>query len=56
MPVRLATATTSDVELVDSGGDASQAKKRFGVREDMVGHIVSFDGDEFVIEFVKDKR
>lgn len=56
LPVRLAKATTSDVELVDSGVDASQAKKTCGVRKGLVGHIASFEGDEFVVEFAKDKR
>lgn len=55
LPVRLVKATTNDVALVDSGGDASKATNTFGVREDVVGRVASFDGDEFVIEFVKDK-
>ncbi len=54
LKVRLVKATTSDTELVDSGGDASGAKNTFGVREDVVGRVTSFDGDEFIIEFVKD--
>lgn len=54
LKVRLVKATTSNTALVDSGGDASQAKNTFSVREDVVGHVTSFDGDEFVIEFVKD--
>ena len=54
LKVRLVRASTSDTELVDSGGDASGATNTFGVREDVVGRVTSFDGDEFVIEFVKD--
>ena len=54
LKTRLVKATTSDQQLVDSGGDASGAKNTFSVREDLVGKVTSFDGDEFVIEFVKD--
>ena len=56
LPVRLVQATTSNVELVESGGDASQAKNTFGVREDLVGRVVLFNGDEFIIEFTKAKN
>ena len=52
--VRLVIAKTDEPALVDSGGDASQAQNTFGVRENLVGRIASFDGDEFVIEFTKD--
>ena len=52
--VRLVIAKTDKPALVDSGEDASQAQNTFGVREDLVGRIGSFDGDEFVIEFTKD--
>ena len=54
-PIRLVKATTSDPELVDSGGDASKAKNTFSVREDVVGRVTSFDGNNFTIEFVRDE-
>ena len=55
LPIRLVKATTSDIKLVDSGGDASKAKNTFSVRDELVGRVTMFDGDEFVIEFVKDQ-
>jgi hypothetical protein len=55
MPIRLVKATTSDPELVDSGGDASEGKNTFSVREDVVGRVTSFDGDNFTIEFIRDE-
>ena len=51
--VRLVTARTDKTELVDSGEDASQVEKSFGVRDDVIGKVILFDGDEFVIEFVR---
>jgi len=49
LPVRLVIARTEATEIVDSGKDASQAPKTFGVREDLVGRVVAFDGDGFEI-------
>ena len=54
LPVRLVIARTDATDIVDSGQDASQAAKTFGVREDLVGKVVAFDGDHFEIEFVRD--
>lgn len=55
LPVRMVKATTSDPDLVDSGGDASEAKNTFSVRKDVIGRVTSFDGDNFTIEFVRDE-
>ena len=52
--VRLVIARTDETDIVDSGQDASQAAKTFGVREDLVGKVAVFDGDQFEIEFVRD--
>jgi hypothetical protein len=46
LPVRL-------VEVIDSGADASQVSKSFGVREDLIGRVVRFDGDQFEFEFTR---
>jgi len=54
LPVWLVIARTDATDIVDSGQDASQAAKTFGVREDLVGKVVTFDGDHFEIEFVRD--
>jgi len=55
LPVRLVIARTDATDIVDSGQDASQATKTFGVREDLVGKVVAFDDDHFEIEFVRDR-
>jgi len=52
-PVRYLAAKAEDPDLIDKGPDASKVKKTFSVRPDLVGKIVSFDGDNFSIEFVK---
>ena len=53
MPVRLVIARTKQTEVVDSGGGAQSVDKTFGVREDLVGRVVTFDGDTFVVDFVR---
>ena len=51
LDVRLVIATTNDEAAVDRGDDASKLSNTFGVREDLVGKVILFDGDNFVIEF-----
>jgi hypothetical protein len=51
LPVRMVVAKTADTELVDQGHDASKVKKTFRVRDDVVGRVVSFDGDNYTLEF-----
>lgn len=51
LPVRMVVATTTDTETVDHGQDASKIKKTFHIREDMVGKVTEYDGDNFVIEY-----
>jgi hypothetical protein len=51
LPVRLVIATAESPEEVESVDDASKIKKTFSVREDLVGRVTSFDGDNFVIEY-----
>ncbi len=51
--MRLIVATTDETDAVDSGHDASKVKKTFHVRDDVVGKLVDFDGDHFVIDFRK---
>jgi len=50
-PVRMIIATTSETEAVENGQDASKIKKTFHIREDVVGRVSMFDGDNYVIEF-----
>ena len=51
LPVRLVIATAERPEEVEAVCDASKIKKKFSVREDVVGRVTSFDGDSFVIEY-----
>jgi hypothetical protein len=53
LSVRLVIARTTETDLVDSGHAASNAISTFGVREDLVGKVVTFDGDTFIIDFVR---
>jgi hypothetical protein len=53
-PVRLVIAKTDDRGTVDSGQDASKAKKEFYCRPEMIGRITHFDGDTFIIDFQRE--
>ena len=52
-PVRLVLASTDDAKHVESGKDASKIKKEFHVREELIGEVVEFDGDNYVLRFVQ---
>jgi hypothetical protein len=51
-PVRLVVARTDDTAHVQSGGDASKIKKDFHVRDDLIGEVVEFDGENYVFRFI----
>lgn len=51
LPVRMVVATTIRTEEVDSGRDASKLKKTFHIRDDVMGNLIEFDGDKYVIVF-----
>ncbi len=54
LSVRLVIARATETNVVDSGHEASTVNKTFGVREDLVGKVVSFDGDTYVIDFQRE--
>mgnify|MGYP006990017067 CR=1 FL=1 len=60
LAVRLIQATPDEPEdarrIVATGMDASEFKKHFHARDDLVGRFASYDGDVFVFEFRKIKR
>ncbi len=56
LPIRLIIATTTDTDVVDAGGDASKLAKTFHLREDYIGHVVSFDGDAYHMEFKRSEK
>jgi hypothetical protein len=49
--VRLVISSTKETEHVESGADASKVKKDFHVLEDLVGKVVEYDGNNYVIRF-----
>ena len=51
--VRLVIASTCEIEHVESGKDATKIKKEFHLREDLIGKVYSFNGDEYVFQFIK---
>lgn len=50
-PIRLVIATTPHIKHIEAGRDASKISKVFRIRPELVGEVVSFDGDAFVIDF-----
>lgn len=53
LTIRMVVATAKDPSQVEKVGDASTIKKTFHAKEDLIGRLLSFDGDNFVIEFRK---
>ena len=49
--VRLVVVTTLETKYVEAGNDASQIKKDFGVRPDLIGQVSYFDGSNYVFSF-----
>jgi hypothetical protein len=50
-PARAVIARTDDEEAIRRGEDASKLKNRFHIREDWIGKVILWDGDNFEIEF-----
>jgi hypothetical protein len=50
-PIRLVVATALDTNPIDKGWDASVVSKTFHPKPELVGTLVSFDGDQYVIDF-----
>jgi hypothetical protein len=53
--VRLVISSTEETGHVESGGDASKVKKDFHVREDLVGEVVEYDGEQYVVRFTPNR-
>ena len=49
--VRMVVATPRDPARIAARKEARSVPKTFSVREDLVGKVLEFDGDRFVIEF-----
>lgn len=53
LPIRLVIATTKEIQQVDNGSDASKISKTFHIKPEVIGSLVFFDGDQFIIDFCK---
>jgi hypothetical protein len=51
LDVRLVIVKTNHPEVVERGEEAASLKKEFYIKENVVGKVTVFDGDNFVIEF-----
>lgn len=49
--VRLVLVHTDNIVHVESGEDASKVKKDFSARTDLVGEVIEYDGENYVIRF-----
>lgn len=50
-PIRLVVVQTEEISHVESGGDTSKVKKDFSVRYDLIGEVVEYDGENYVLRF-----
>lgn len=51
LPVRLIMVRPENEDELEGVVDASKIKKTFHIRDEVVGTVVSFDGDTFIIDF-----
>ena len=52
-PVRLVIVRTEEVARVEAGEDGSKFKKDFHLKEDVVGKVIEWDGDNYAFRFTK---
>lgn len=53
-PLRLVIAKTAEIKRVEASEDASQIKKDFSVRTDLIGKVAEWDGDRYVLRFERE--
>jgi len=51
--VCLVIVRTEDVARVEAGEDASNIKKVFSVRQDLIGKVIEWDGENYAFRFTK---
>ncbi len=51
--VRLVIVRTDEQERVEAGEDASKLKKDFFLKEDVIGKVIEWDGDNYAFRFTK---
>ncbi|MBP0625165.1 hypothetical protein [Cupriavidus consociatus] len=52
--VRLVIVRTADTERVEAGGSASSIPKEFFVRDDLIGQVVEWNGDNYRFRFIRE--
>ncbi|MGR3220108.1 MAG: hypothetical protein ACUZ8H_09880 [Candidatus Anammoxibacter sp.] len=52
--MRVIIARTKETEAIDAGIDAGRVKKHFHPKEDWIGKLTLWDGDNFEFEFTKE--
>ncbi len=51
--VRLVIVRTSEVDRLQAGEDANKVKKVFFLREELVGKVIEWDGENYAFRFTK---
>lgn len=51
--VRLVLSRTADTARVEAGEDASKIRKEFFVKEEVVGKVTEWDGEDYAITFTR---
>lgn len=51
--IRLVIVRTEEKDKVENGVDASTIKKTFSLREDLIGKVIHWDGDNYAFSFKK---
>jgi len=46
-------ARTTEVARVEAGENASEIKKEFRTREELVGKLIEWDGTQYAIRFIR---
>jgi len=51
--IRLIIVRTDQVERVEAGDDASKLKKDFHLKDNVVGKVIEWDGENYAFRFIK---
>lgn len=51
--VRLVIVRTDEIARVEAGEDASKIRKDFFLRDDLIGKVIEWDGENYAVRFTK---
>jgi len=51
--IRLIIVHTDETARIEAGEDASKVKKQFFLRDDLVGKVIEWDGENYAFRFTK---